>query len=131
MKYIKYANALIRCDHDKCGEWHHGGHSLDELLPEDTMEVEGGNHCCLGCGCALPPGLKFSDLMVWGMHGMCLVNVAARVAMRFGMIDGAHHKQWVIDQMLRSILGKQDYEAWVKRMNSDPEYDPWDPGIAP
>lgn len=57
---------------------------------------------------------------------------AARVAHRFGMIDGAHHKQWVIDQMLREMLGEEGYGAWLAEMNSFvPEYLPWDPGIAP
>lgn len=58
------------------------------------------------------------------------IAAAAEVAARYGMIDEMHHKQWVIDQMLRSILG-DDYDAWVTRMNSDPQYDPWDVGIAP
>lgn len=132
MLYIKYPpNGLIRCEHDKCGEWHHGGHVLDDLLPGDTLRIEGGNNCCLGCGCSLSPGLNFGDLCIWGQHGMCMANVAARVATRFGGVDGGHHKQWVIDQMLRSILGNKDYQAWVERMNSDPDYDPWDTGIAP
>lgn len=56
---------------------------------------------------------------------------AAAIAARYGMIDGAHHKQWVIDQMLRKMLGPSGYADWVDEMNSDPEYDPWDAGIAP
>lgn len=47
------------------------------------------------------------------------------------MIDGSHHKQWVIDQMLRIMLGEVGYEEWVTHMNSDPDYTPWDEGIAP
>jgi hypothetical protein len=31
------------------------------------------------------------------------------------MIGGAHHKQWVIDQMLRAILGKKDYINGLQR----------------
>jgi hypothetical protein len=60
-----------------------------------------------------------------------MANVAARVATRFGGFEAAYHKQWVIDQMLRAILGNKDYQAWVERMNSDPEYDQWDTGICP
>ena len=132
MKYTKYPSGRIECEYDKCGEWHHDGHDLDDLLPEDTLQW-GDKKCCLGCGVALSPGLNFGDLTIWGGHGMCMVNMAARVAMRFGSIDGAHHKQWVIDQMLRSILGTKDYEAWCERMVSIPGYenDPWDKGIAP
>lgn len=46
------------------------------------------------------------------------------------MIDGAHHKQWVITEMLRCILGEK-FQAWKDEMNSDTNYDPWDEGIAP
>ena len=134
MKYIKKSNGVIQCEHcpESCGTYRaHGGHSLNDLLPEDTLQVEGGNNCCLGCGCALAPGLTFGDQCIWGRHGMCMANVAARVATRFGGFEAAYHKQWVIDQMLRAILGNKDYQAWVERMNSDPEYDQWDTGICP
>lgn len=55
---------------------------------------------------------------------------------QYGMIDGAHHKQWVIDQVMRTLLGAELYKSWVKDMNImrdvDGElYDPWDEGIAP
>lgn len=56
---------------------------------------------------------------------------AAEIASSYGTIDGAHHKQWVIDQMLRKMLGAKGYKEWVAKMNSDPEYEPWDVGIAP
>jgi len=41
----------------------------------------------------------------------------------WGYIDGAHHKQWVIDQMVRALLG-DGYEEWVGD-------DEWDTGVAP
>lgn len=59
------------------------------------------------------------------------IEAAAKIAERFGMIDGDHHKQWVIDQMLRAMFTDEEYQQWVAQMNSDPEYDPWDIGIAP
>lgn len=55
---------------------------------------------------------------------------AVEVAERFGMIDGDHHKQWVIDQMIRMLLG-DGYQVWVDKMNADEDYDPWNVGIAP
>lgn len=58
------------------------------------------------------------------------IEEAVNIALRFGMIDGAHHKQWVIDQMLRILL-KEKYEAVISEYNSDLEYDPWDKGIPP
>jgi hypothetical protein len=52
-----------------------------------------------------------------------------------GQYDGAHHKMWVIDQIVRIITG-DDYEAWVTWFRGeedeygDFEYS-WDEGIAP
>lgn len=58
-------------------------------------------------------------------------NRAVATASMFGMIGGEHHKQWVIDQMVRSLLGEKDYDEWVQHMNADPDYEPWDTGTAP
>jgi hypothetical protein len=58
------------------------------------------------------------------------IGRAVAVITRYGMIDGEHHKQWVLDQVLRALLGVR-YAAWVEAHASDPEYDPWDPGVAP
>ena len=49
---------------------------------------------------------------------------------RFGMIDGSHHKQWILDQIVRKIKG-DEYETWLKYFNEDEDYLPWDEGIAP
>lgn len=66
-----------------------------------------------------------------------------------GNIDGAHHKQWIIDQMVRVLTGGGDsYEGWVKAyeacdgeckrhhdvVGGDEDCDEgyfWDEGIAP
>jgi len=48
----------------------------------------------------------------------------------YGMIDGAHHKQWLIDQTLRYLLGKNYNEAIAAR-NNNPDNRDWDTGIAP
>lgn len=45
-------------------------------------------------------------------------------------IDGSHHKQWLIDQIVRSMLGT-GYDGWVKSYNDDEDYEDWDVGIAP
>ena len=60
-----------------------------------------------------------------------LPDAAADVATKYGMIGGEHHKQWVIDQMLRMMLGDKDYDAWVKHMNSFEDHPAWDVGVAP
>jgi hypothetical protein len=62
-------------------------------------------------------------------------EVALDIATRFGQIDGGHHKAWVIDQMVRALLGNQlEYEKFVMKYNAGedgPNTYEWDTGIAP
>jgi hypothetical protein len=55
------------------------------------------------------------------------ITAAVEIAFRYGTIDGSHHKMWVIDQMVRTLLG-DGYQEWLD--SADAEY-PWDEGIAP
>lgn len=57
------------------------------------------------------------------------VQAAIKIAEENAQIDGAHHKLWVIDQMLRVLLA-ENYSLFVTKYNSL-NYPPWDPGIAP
>ena len=60
-------------------------------------------------------------------------NAALDVVWQYGTTDEAHHKQWVIDQMLRALLGN-DYDAWIDSLMRDESGDvvyEWDTGIAP
>lgn len=58
---------------------------------------------------------------------------AIELAVRYGGIDGDHHKAWVIDQMVRALAG--DGYAEVVRNACDGSDGPntfdWDEGIAP
>lgn len=82
---------------------------------------------------------------------------ALEIAAQFGGIDGGHHKMWVIDQMVRALIGcsvikktandcngvKFEYEAFgesdeYRRFVADandgadgPQTYSWDTGIAP
>jgi hypothetical protein len=51
----------------------------------------------------------------------------------YGGIDGAHHKDWVLDQIVRIITG-DDYDEFVE-MAKDGEDGPntysWDVGVPP
>ncbi len=55
---------------------------------------------------------------------------------RYGGFDGSHHKQWVLDQVVRiltrDIVG--GYELW-RKLHAEGEDGPntygWDEGIAP
>jgi hypothetical protein len=56
------------------------------------------------------------------------IKKALEMASRYGQIDGAHHKTWVIDQMVRALLDDR-YHAWVNEYETDDYL--WDTGIAP
>lgn len=64
---------------------------------------------------------------------MAAAKGALEIALRYGGIDGAHHKAWVIDQMVRALTG-DEYEQFVadaKAGEDGPETYEWDEGIAP
>ena len=61
------------------------------------------------------------------------VKEAIDLAVRYGSIDGDHHKAWVIDQMVRALAG-DDYDKIVKRAcvgEDGPNTYTWETGIAP
>lgn len=58
---------------------------------------------------------------------------ALSTALRYGGIDGAHHKTWVIDQIVRDLTGAA-YQPWVADAcagEDGPATYNWDTGIAP
>lgn len=61
------------------------------------------------------------------------IGEALAIALAYSSIDGAHHKAWVIDQMVRILAGEK-YDEFVKIAKSgidgNDTYD-WDEGIAP
>jgi len=48
-----------------------------------------------------------------GEDAQTRIDAALAVADSFGGTDGDHHKAWVIDQMVRAMLGDK-YEEWVR-----------------
>ena len=127
MNYTRqYDSKRIDCESDKCGEWHQGGHELNGLLPEDTYTVIYGDKkwsYCIVCDMGASHGSY--------VHIQCREKLALRVAHIAGVVEQPANKQWVVDQMLRSLLSKEQYEVWIKKNNSNPEYETWDVGIAP
>lgn len=54
---------------------------------------------------------------------------AIDIALEYGHYDGAHHKMWVIDQMLRALMGEayeNNIAVWEKMYTAE-----WDKGVAP
>ena len=59
------------------------------------------------------------------------IDKALEIAWEYGQFDGAHHKMWVIDQMVRVL--SDDYDKFVKEYeeeDGEKQYE-WDYGIAP
>jgi hypothetical protein len=62
-----------------------------------------------------------------------LINDAVSIAVRYGGIDGSHHKDWVIDQIIRTLSGK-DYDDIIAAAcagEDGPDTYEWNTGIAP
>jgi len=63
------------------------------------------------------------------------VSEAIEMAFENGQVDGAHHKMWVIDQIVRILVGSEKkYEELVKRAcdgEDGPNTYAWDTGVAP
>ena len=61
------------------------------------------------------------------------IDAAIEIAVLYGGIDGAHHKAWVIDQMVRALAGDRyrDIVAIACDGADGPETYDWDEGIAP
>lgn len=63
------------------------------------------------------------------------IDKAIRIAWSYGQIDGAHHKMWVIDQMVRTLFDNEnEYIKWVQAYEAPVGYEDyykWDVGIAP
>lgn len=53
---------------------------------------------------------------------------ALELAKMYAMTGEAHHKQWVIDKMVRTLTGSQ-YNQWV--LDFEQNDDEWDEGIVP
>ena len=60
------------------------------------------------------------------------IKILALIA-EYGGIDGGHHKQWIVDQIVRILTGPE-YNEWVGMWEAGedgPQTYKWDSGIAP
>ena len=63
------------------------------------------------------------------------IQSAVALIEEYGGIDGGHHKQWLLDQVMRALLQEQ-YAAWREEYDNylDEDgntYSEWDEGVAP
>ena len=63
------------------------------------------------------------------------IETALNIAWSYGQTDGANHKMWVIDQMVKALCGdNKKYGEWIAAYESplsDGDYYVWNKGIAP
>lgn len=61
------------------------------------------------------------------------IDHALYAALTLGAVDGAHHKQWALDQVVRILTGDRYDEviAEHRRGEDGPHTYDWDEGIAP
>ena len=61
------------------------------------------------------------------------INQAIETAVKYGGIDGDHHKAWVIDQIVRILAGDQYSKIIKEACNGEdgPDTYDWNIGIAP
>lgn len=76
------------------------------------------------------------DFQIGGLscdEALSRLNEALRLAFNHAQTDGAHHKAWCIDQMVRALTDDK-YEVFLT-VHNDGEDGPntyeWEPGIAP
>lgn len=60
---------------------------------------------------------------------MAARNNILELISQHGGTDGAHHKQWLLDQIVRELTG-DGYERWVVEWEGAGPWE-WDTGIAP
>jgi hypothetical protein len=61
------------------------------------------------------------------------IDRALAYIMEYGGVDGGHHKQWLLDQVVQ-MLADDKYDDWVKFFENGedgPQTYEWDRGIAP
>lgn len=93
-------------------------------------ECDSENYCdlCFTCHTCLE---EFNKQQEYALH--LKIQKAIEIAIKYGGFDGAHHKNWCIDQMVRQLAGFK-YDEIVKEVchgEDGPNTYTWDCGIAP
>ena len=107
-------------DHFGIDESRDEGSSITEVMSDESEACEGD--------------IEFVSAAAY-IELKSRVATALDTILRFGGIDGDHHKAWVIDQTVRALTG-EGYDKWVDDYkgatdtDGEREYD-WDEGIAP
>jgi len=124
-------------------------HAKDVTLPRGTIVTmvgddpvqDGGWYTVL---CEAPDGntysLRYRDITEADPNPDldARVKEAVEVIEQYGMIDGSHHKQWILSEVVRKLIGGEAFVAWLAEWDEPEEEDGeeyesegWDLGIAP
>lgn len=110
---------------DKCGSFVTGVGFKRQANETYTCYTD----LCKDCIGDLKAFLTDTDQAVYQADGR--IAKALEIAWRHGQNDGAHHKAWVIDQLVHALFyTEEDYTRWVSLYENGGEYE-WDVGIAP
>ena len=78
---------------------------------------------------------ELADRIVAALDIAGAVSSTLRLPSEAGLYDDARHKMWVIDQMVRVLVGNDEaYEKWIESFEygeDGPHTYKWDKGIAP
>jgi len=100
-----------------------------DTVLQDFLEMWNGLEESTGCKC---DGMCKTDIIT--STGDDRIQKAIELLVEYNDIDGAHHKDWVMDQTLRILAGTK-YQSVVESAcfndeNPDEPYE-WEFGIAP
>ena len=104
-RYIKNKKGIA-------GTWWRSPYDLTKLI-EEIENLRDGGH---------PPSFEKR------------IAQALDVITGYAGFDGAHHKDWVIDQVVRILVGNEDYPQWVADVcdgEDGPNTYEWSEGTAP
>ena len=86
---------------------------IDKLASKETSDIE------------LRNDLKWSNAFMQEK-----ITKAVALGRDYAQNDGSNHKQWIIDQMLRTLLGELGFDNFVDMYEKDSGRE-WEKGKAP
>lgn len=114
--------AMAAAGHPDVGSWEWANSDQVNMVPTSEAKTRAG-----GTGQWLLVPVQVAE------NDADRVELATRLALEYGQIDGNYHKTWVIDQMLRVLTGDRYAEVITDYRDGEdgPDTYEWDEGIAP
>jgi hypothetical protein len=122
-------------------------HNKDVILPRGTLVTMTGDDPKRGDGawytvlCDAEDGtthsLRYRDITETEFNPDPEERIKEAIAVigEDGCVDGSHHKQWVLNEVLRKLMGGEAFVAWLQKGYENgldgEQYEEWDLGVAP